>query len=284
MAKDGTEAVDILEKNEDIDLVMLDINMPKIDGFGVLEIMNLRHWISEVPVIIISSESDVDFIRRSYDLGASDYISRPFDLTVVRRRVENTLMLYARQKRLVRLVEEQVYEREKTNNTMINILSHVIEYRNNESGQHILHVRTMTDILLRRLIEITDKYPLTETDISMIASVSALHDIGKISVPKAILNKPGKLDPEEWEIMKSHAAIGDSMLSDIGMQQSETLIWRMRSAAGTTSVGTAAAIRMVSRAMRFRFPRRSSPWQTCTTRLQANAATKSRSTTRPLLK
>lgn len=224
MAKDGTEAVDILEKNEDIDLVMLDINMPKIDGFGVLEIMNLRHWISEVPVIIISSESDVDFICRGYDLGASDYISRPFDLTVVRRRVENTLMLYARQKRLVRLVEEQVYEREKTNNTMINILSHVIEYRNNESGQHILHVRMMTDILLRRLIEITDKYPLTETDISMIASVSALHDIGKISIPKAILNKPGKLDPEEWEIMKSHAAIGDSMLYDIGMQQSETLM------------------------------------------------------------
>ena len=224
MAKDGTEAVDILEKNDDIDLVMLDINMPKMDGFGVLEIMNLRHWISEVPVIIISSESDVDFIHRSYDLGASDYISRPFDLTVVRRRVENTLMLYVRQKRLVRLVEEQVYEREKTNNTMINILSHVIEYRNNESGQHILHVRMMTDILLRRLIEITDKYPLTETDISMIASVSALHDIGKISVPKAILNKPGKLDPEEWEIMKSHAAIGDSMLYDIGMQQSETLM------------------------------------------------------------
>ena len=224
MAKDGTEAVDILEKNDDIDLVMLDINMPKMDGFDVLEIMNLRHWISEVPVIIISSESDVDFIRRGYDLGASDYISRPFDLTVVRRRVENTLMLYVRQKRLVRLVEEQVYEREKTNNTMINILSHVIEYRNNESGQHILHVRMMTDILLRRLIEITDKYPLTETDISMIASVSALHDIGKISVPKAILNKPGKLDPEEWEIMKSHAAIGDSMLYDIGMQQSETLM------------------------------------------------------------
>ena len=224
MAKDGTEAVDILEKNDDIDLVMLDINMPKMDGVDVLEIMNLRHWISEVPVIIISSESDVDFIRRGYDLGASDYISRPFDLTVVRRRVENTLMLYVRQKRLVRLVEEQVYEREKTNNTMINILSHVIEYRNNESGQHILHVRMMTDILLRRLIEITDKYPLTETDISMIASVSALHDIGKISVPKAILNKPGKLDPEEWEIMKSHAAIGDSMLYDIGMQQSETLM------------------------------------------------------------
>ena len=224
MAKDGTEAVDILEKNDDIDLVMLDINMPKMDGFGVLEVMNLRHWISEVPVIIISSENDVDFIRRSYDLGASDYISRPFDLTVVRRRVENTLMLYARQKRLVRLVEEQVYEREKTNNTMINILSHVIEYRNNESGQHILHVRMMTGTLLHRLIEITDKYPLTETDISMIVSISALHDIGKISVPKAILNKPGKLDPEEWEIMKNHAAIGDAMLYDLGTQQAETLM------------------------------------------------------------
>lgn len=224
MAKDGTEAIDILEKNDDIDLVMLDINMPKMDGFGVLEVMNLRHWISEVPVIIISSENDVDFIRRGYDLGASDYISRPFDLTVVRRRVENTLMLYARQKRLVRLVEEQVYEREKTNNTMINILSHVIEYRNNESGLHILHVRMMTGTLLHRLIEITDKYPLTETDISMIVSISALHDIGKISVPKAILNKPGKLDPEEWEIMKNHAAIGDAMLYDLGTQQAETLM------------------------------------------------------------
>lgn len=224
MAQDGTEAVDILEKNDDIDLVMLDINMPKMDGFGVLEVMNLRHWISEVPVIIISSESDADFIRRGYDLGASDYIGRPFDLAVVRRRVENTLMLYARQKRLVRLVEEQVYEREKTNNTMINILSHVIEYRNNESGLHLLHVRMMTDILLRRLVEITDKYPLTESDISMISTVSALHDIGKISIPKAILNKPGKLDPEEWEIMKSHAAIGDAMLRDLGTQQSETLM------------------------------------------------------------
>ena len=228
-APDGQSALDIVteamkQPETMFQVVVMDVRMPGMDGFGVLEIMNLRHWISEVPVIIISSESDVDFIRRGYDLGASDYISRPFDLTVVRRRVENTLMLYARQKRLVRLVEEQVYEREKTNNTMINILSHVIEYRNNESGQHILHVRTMTDILLRRLIEITDKYPLTETDISMIASVSALHDIGKISVPKAILNKPGKLDPEEWEIMKSHAAIGDSMLYDIGMQQSETLM------------------------------------------------------------
>ena len=158
-AEDGAQAILMLQQDMNIDLVLLDINMPKMDGFDVLEIMNLRHWISEVPVIIISSESDVDFIRRGYDLGASDYISRPFDLTVVRRRVENTLMLYVRQKRLVRLVEEQVYEREKTNNTMINILSHVIEYRNNESGQHILHVRMMTDILLRRLIEITDKYP-----------------------------------------------------------------------------------------------------------------------------
>lgn len=186
---------------------------------------------------------------------------------------------------LVRLVEEQVYEREKTNNTMINILSHVIEYRNNESGQHILHVRTMTDILLRRLIEITDKYPLTETDISMIASVSALHDIGKISVPKAILNKPGKLDPEEWEIMKSHAAIGDSMLCDIGMQQSETLMnlaheicrwhherWDGRGYPdGLKGDEIPISAQVVAMA-------------TCTTRLQANAATKSRSTTRPLLK
>lgn len=215
MAENGVQAVELMQEDPNIDLIMLDINMPEMDGFGVLEFMKKWHCIDEIPVIIISSENDASFIRRAYDMGAADYISRPFDLAVVRRRVSNTLMLYARQKHLVHLVEQQVYEREKVNSTMVNILSHVVESRNHESGTHILHVRVVTNLMLRQLIKITDKYPLTEADISSISTLSALHDIGKMGVPEEILNKPGKLTPAEWELMKAHTVIGDEMLRDV---------------------------------------------------------------------
>ena len=223
-ANDGMQALEVLEKRTDIDLLLLDINMPKLDGFGVLEVMNERHWMEDLPVIIISAEDDANFIRRAYDLGATDYINRPFNLTVVQRRVSNTLMLYARQKRLVQLVEDQVYEREKTNSTMVNILSHVIESRNNETGVHLLHVRTLTELLLRQLMTMTGKYKLTESDISMITTISALHDIGKIGVPTKILNKPGRLTPEEFEIMKSHTTIGDALLNEVPIAQDDPLM------------------------------------------------------------
>ena len=150
-ADDGMQALDLLHSEFDIDL-LLDINMPRLDGFGVLEVMKQRNWLQEIPVIITSSEDDESFIQKAYELGVTDYIRRPFNLTVTQRRVSNALTLYARQKHLVRLAEEQVYEHEKTNSAIINILSHVVESRNFESGTHILHVRAITDILLRQLI------------------------------------------------------------------------------------------------------------------------------------
>lgn len=150
-ADDGMQALDLLHSEFDIDL-LLDINMLRLDGFGVLEVMKQRNWLQELPVIITSSEDDESFIQKAYDLGVTDYIRRPFNLTVTQRRVSNALTLYARQKHLVHLAEEQVYEREKTNSAIINILSHVVESRNFESGTHILHVRTITDILLRQLV------------------------------------------------------------------------------------------------------------------------------------
>ena len=150
-ADDGMQALELLHSEFDIDL-LLDINMPRLDGFGVLEVMKQRNWLQEIPVIITSSEDDESFIQKAYDLGVTDYIRRPFNLTVTQRRVSNALTLYARQKHLVHLAEEQVYEREKTNSAIINILSHVVESRNFESGTHILHVRTITDILLRQLV------------------------------------------------------------------------------------------------------------------------------------
>lgn len=151
-ADDGMQALELLHSEFDIDLLLLDINMPRLDGFGVLEVMKQRNWLQEIPVIITSSEDDESFIQKAYDLGVTDYIRRPFNLTVTQRRVSNALTLYARQKHLVHLAEEQVYEREKTNSAIINILSHVVESRNFESGTHILHVRAITDILLRQLV------------------------------------------------------------------------------------------------------------------------------------
>lgn len=151
-ADDGLQALEHLHSEFDIDLLLLDINMLRLDGFGVLEVMKQRNWLQEIPVIITSSEDDESFIQKAYDLGVTDYIRRPFNLTVTQRRVSNALTLYARQKHLVHLAEEQVYEREKTNSAIINILSHVVESRNFEFGTHILHVRAITDILLRQLV------------------------------------------------------------------------------------------------------------------------------------
>ena len=223
-AENGQQAVELLGWHPEVDLLLLDITMPEIDGFGVLEAMNQYHWIEETPVIMISAEDGYTFVERAYDLGASDYITRPFDARVVCRRVSNTLMLYAKQKRLVQMVAEQVYEKEKTSNTMISILSHIVEFRNNESGLHVVHIRTITELLLRRLREKTDRYPLTEADISLISTASALHDIGKINIPEQILNKPGRLTKEEFEIVKTHSAVGEHMLRQIPFNQNEPLV------------------------------------------------------------
>lgn len=220
-AEDGEQALDILSKNNDIDILLLDMNMPKMDGMEVLQVMKERHWSDELPIVIISAETDMEYIQKAYELGITDYITRPFNAFLVKHRVKNTLMLYSQKKRLVKLVESQVFQREKINNMMINIFSHIVEKDNRESGDHTLHVQTITNLLLSNLVKITKKYRLTETDIATISSVSALHDIGKITVPDEILNKPGKLTPEEWTIMKAHTVNGDKFLSEIKIDQTE---------------------------------------------------------------
>ena len=223
-AENGQQAIEMIEKNSTIDLLLLDIMMPVKDGFDVLTAMNQYHWIDELPVIMISAESATSFVERAYDLGATDYISRPFDMAVVRRRVVNALMLYGKQKRLMQLVADQIYENEKSNSLMITILSHIVEFRNGESGLHVLHIRTFTEMILRKLITMTDKYPLTETEISLITMASALHDIGKINIPETILNKPGKLTQEEFGIMKTHTTIGDKILHELPFEQDAPLV------------------------------------------------------------
>lgn len=224
-AANGEECINLLKQyGTGIALLLLDINMPVMDGFEVLALMNRKHWIEDIPVIMISSEDSASYVRRAYEMGASDYISRPFDVQVVHQRVSNTIKLYAKQRRLISLVTDQIREKEKNNQMIISILSQIVEFRNSESGSHVLHINIITGMLLERLMQKTDQYHLQWSDQFLITTASALHDIGKIGIDEKILNKPGKLTKEEFEIMKTHTLIGASMLKSIEMYQNEKLL------------------------------------------------------------
>ncbi len=228
-AEDGRQAVAMMQKEgSGIALVLLDYVMPHMNGFEVLEAMNTNGWIKEIPVIMVSAESDPAYVRRAYELGVTDFINRPFDTNIVQRRVMNTLMLYQKQRKLMGMVADQVREREESNNLMVYILSHIVEFRNGESGLHVLNVQAMTEMILNELVRITDKYVLTPEDISLITMASSLHDIGKIAIPEEILNKPGRLTAEEFAIMKTHSAVGSDMLDDLKLYKEEKLVKRAR--------------------------------------------------------
>ena len=220
---DGVQAVDCLQRQaEEISLLLLDIVMPHMDGFEVLSYMNKEHWIDAIPVVIISSENSPIYIKRGYDLGATDFIGKPFDANMVLRRSANAILLGAKQRRMTSIVSNQIYEREKSSKLMINILSHIVEFRNGESGLHVLHIQTITEMLLRQLVQKeNNRYALSKEQIRMITTASALHDIGKISVPDEILNKPGRLTAEEFAVIKGHSMAGANMLSELPLDQKE---------------------------------------------------------------
>ena len=215
-AENGQECLEKLRAEAgNIALVLLDINMPVMDGFEVLKAMNANHTIEDIPVIMISSEDSDAAIRRSYELGASDYVNRPFDARIVYRRVTNTIKLYAKQRRLVQMVSDQIRARENNTDMLVGVLSHIVEFRNGESGAHVRHIRIITEMLLHRLLEISSRYSITAEQQDMIPLASALHDIGKIGIDEKILNKPGKLTPEEFEVIKTHSMLGAQILYDL---------------------------------------------------------------------
>lgn len=207
-AENGEEALKMLKQYDTgISLMLLDIVMPVMNGFEVLAAMAREHWMDDIPVIMISSEGSEDYIRRAYEMGIADYIRRPFDAKIVYQKVSNTIKLYAKQRRLISLVADQIYEKEKNNRMMVGILSQIVEFRNGESGPHVLHIQTLTRLLLERLVQKTGQYGLSWSEQYMISMASALHDIGKIGIDEKILNKPGKLTKEEFDIMKTHTLI-----------------------------------------------------------------------------
>ena len=215
-AENGQECLEKMQAEAgNIALVLLDINMPVMDGFEVLKAMNVNHTIEDIPVIMISSDDSDAAIRRSYELGASDYVTRPFDARIVYRRVTNTIKLYAKQRRLVQMVSDQIRARENNTDTLVGVLSHIVEFRNGESGAHVRHIRIITELLLHRLLEISSQYPITAEQQDNIPLASALHDIGKIGIDEKILNKPGKLTPEEYEVVKTHSMLGAEMLHQL---------------------------------------------------------------------
>ena len=224
-ASSGETAVDMLRKYErGISLVLLDIVMPGMDGFGVLDYMNRHHYLEDIPVIMISSEDSTESVRKAYEMGVSDYINRPFDAGVVHRRIFNMIKLYAKQRRLITLITNQVYEKEKNNRMMVGILSQIVEFRNGESGSHVLNINILTGMLLERLVQRTDKYNVTWSERLLITTASALHDIGKIGIDDKILNKPGRFTEEERKIMQEHTIIGARILENMEEYQDEELM------------------------------------------------------------
>lgn len=224
-ASGGKECIEALEKyGTEISLVLLDIMMPEVDGFDVLRYMSNHHLIEDIPIITITGDESGETIRKAYEMGVSDFIGRPFDTKVVYRRVLNTINLYEKQRRLISTVSDEILEKEKNSRILVDILSQVAEFRSGMGSEHVTNINKITELLLIRLREKTAKYDLSEKDVYLITTASSLHDIGKVGVDSAILNKPGKLTPEEFEQVKKHTVIGAEIVMNIGEFRNEPLV------------------------------------------------------------
>ncbi|MBO4445404.1 MAG: response regulator [Clostridia bacterium] len=224
-AADGLEAVNYLEQHPtEVSMVLLDLIMPVMDGMSVLKVMNQNNMIKTIPVVVISADQRAESVEQAYKLGATDFIFRPFDSFMVYRRVINTIMLYSKQKRLEDMVTEQIYERSKNSRMLVSVLAHIVEFRNGESSAHCLNINTITEKLLNALLSRPNNYNIPRADVPVICTASSLHDIGKIAIPESILNKPGKLTPEEFEVIKTHSMEGAKILNAVPFSKDEPLI------------------------------------------------------------
>ena len=221
----GREAVaEMALRRDEFSMLLLDVVMPEMDGFEVLEEMNRRHWIEKLPVIMISAESSTAFIERAFQMGATDYINRPFIPEVIRRRILNVVLLQTRKQHLLDMMTAQLYQKEKNTEMVVSILSHVVEFRSGEAGDHMSHVAHITALLLKTLMGKTDQYHLDEEDVEAIETAAELHDIGKLLIPEEILTKPGALTSEEFEIVKRHTVFGSRLITSLPFYQNERLV------------------------------------------------------------
>ncbi len=224
-AKDGAEAINILTKyGNKISLVLLDIIMPNLDGYGVLAQMKAANWLDNIPVVIISSESDRMAVAHAYELGAADYIARPFDSVLVLQRVVKTINYYRQQRQLVQVVANELYAHERNDLVLLRVLMHAVEVRNGEDAIHLARVGMITELLLKQLVRYSGDYKISSDEINIIKAASALHDIGKLGISEHILKKNERLTPDEEEQLKQHTTIGADILRSIPDYRDEPLI------------------------------------------------------------
>lgn len=224
-ADGGKACIEALEKyRSKISLVLLDILMPDVNGFDVLKYMNVHHYLDDIPVITITGDESEQTIRKAYEMGVADFINRPFDAKVVYKRVSNTLHLYEKQRRLVSTISGEILDKERSNHILVEILAQVSEFRSGLGREHITNINRITELLLLQLMEKGNPYQLTRRDIYLISTASALHDIGKVEIDSKILNKPGKLTKEEFEIVKKHTVLGAEIIKNVHKYQNEPLL------------------------------------------------------------
>lgn len=224
-AGNGVECLSCVEHmGPSLSLILLDLNMPEMDGFEVLAELSRLGYMDDIPVIIISGTDSTADICRAYDLGATDYIHRPFNTQVIYRRVSNTITLMAKQRRMAELVNRQIDRTTKQQELMVDFLSRIIGYRSGESNPHFANISTLSALLLQALQKRKNHYGLTEQDCQLIATAAVFHDVGKIGIPESILLKPGKLTAKEFEVMKTHTLIGDNLIKSLEIYHDEPLL------------------------------------------------------------
>lgn len=227
-ASNGEEAIALIEKDHDLALILLDIVMPVMDGFGVLDYMKEHDILEKIPVILITSETVRNSEDRAYAYGIADVMHKPFYPDIVKRRAKNIIELYENKHNMEERLKEQEEairtqeQRIRANNEfMIDALSTVVEFRSLETGEHIKRIKYFTRVLLKYLQKYFPRYGITQEQIGEITRASALHDIGKIGISDAILLKPGKLTDGEFEIMKTHTTIGCDILESFYQEQDD---------------------------------------------------------------
>lgn len=241
--EDGAKALEDLEQHGDTAILLLDLYMPNMDGFEVLKQMGEKGLLDSIPVIIISGENSAKVESDAFDMGVTDFIHKPYDVTLVRQRVRNAVELFATRNRLEDKVEQQTreiraqyglleeqkqilekqkaaleaktIELEETNRKIIDVLGTTVEFRHMDSYMHIRRVKAFTRTLAQQVLKDFPEYGLDQDEVDLIVDASSLHDIGKISIPDSVLLKPGRLTKEEFDLMKTHTTKGGAILKRV---------------------------------------------------------------------
>jgi putative two-component system response regulator len=214
-ATNGAEALDIMAANDDISAVLLDLKMPEMNGIETLKEMNRNGKIQFIPVFVTTVEDDESMLLDAYNLGAVDVIRKPFMLRFIKCRIDNIVELYMHRNDMRQIISEQVERLNRQNRSLVETLAAIIEFRDGESGGHVKRMSALSGILMKKAGELYPEYNLPDSEIDKITMAAILHDIGKISIPDRILTKPGRLTPEEFEIMKQHTVKGCEILENL---------------------------------------------------------------------